>query len=44
MEQIREVLDRYDAVSLGEIGGERPQELIGDYIQGESRLAYGLQL
>ena len=46
MEQIREVLDRYDAVSLGEIGGERPQELIGDYIQGESRLhtAYNFEL
>lgn len=46
MEEIREVLNRYDAVSLGEIGGERPQELIGAYIAGDARLhtAYNFEL
>ena len=46
MEEIRELLDRYEAVSLGEIGGDRPEELMGAYIRGDERLhtAYNFQL
>ena len=46
MEEIRELLDRYGAVSLGEVGGDKPEELMGEYIRGDSRLhtAYNFQL
>lgn len=46
LEEIRALLDRYDAVALGEVGGDRPAELMGDYIRGERRLhtAYNFSL
>ena len=46
MEDIRRLLDRYDAVALGEIGSERSAEIIGEYTRGNSRLhmAYSFDL
>ena len=46
MEDIRRLLNRYDAVSLGEIGSERSMEVIGEYTRGNSRLhmAYSFDL
>ena len=46
MEDIRCLLDRYDAVALGEIGSERSMEVIGEYTRGNSRLhmAYSFDL
>lgn len=46
MEEIRGLLDRYDAVALGEIGSERSMEVIGEYTRGNNRLhmAYSFDL
>ena len=46
MEEIRRLLDRYDAVALGEIGSERSAEVIGEYTRGDKRLhmAYSFDL
>ncbi len=46
MEDIRRLLDRYDAVALGEIGSDRSLEVIGEYTRGDSRLhmAYSFDL
>ena len=46
MEEIRRLLDRYDAVALGEIGSERSAEVIGEYTRGDRRLhmAYSFDL
>ena len=46
IEEIRALLDVYRAVALGEVGGDRPGELMGDYIGGGRRLhtAYNFSL
>ena len=46
MEEIRRLLDRHDAVALGEIGSERSAETIGEYTRGGRRLhmAYSFDL
>ncbi len=44
--EIRQLLDRYGAVALGEIGSERSAELIDEYTRGDQRLhmAYSFDL
>ena len=46
VEDIRRLLDRYDAVALGEIGSERSADVIGEYTRGDRRLhmAYSFDL
>lgn len=46
IEEIRRLLDRYDAVALGEIGSERSADVIGEYTRGDRRLhmAYSFDL
>ena len=46
LEEIRQLLDRYDAVALGEIGSQRSAEVIGEYTRGNNRLhmAYSFDL
>ena len=46
LEEIRALLDQYEAVALGEVGGDRPGELMGDYIRRGRRLhtAYNFSL
>ncbi|MXX06395.1 MAG: DUF3459 domain-containing protein [Gammaproteobacteria bacterium] len=46
IEEIRQLLDRYGAVALGEIGSERSAEVIGEYTRGHRRLhmAYSFDL
>ena len=46
MEDVRRLLDRYDAVALGEIGSDRSMEVIGEYTRGHRRLhmAYSFDL
>ncbi|MDE0191021.1 MAG: alpha-amylase family glycosyl hydrolase [Gammaproteobacteria bacterium] len=46
MEDIRALLDQYEAVALGEVGSERSLNVIGEYTRGDHRLhmAYSFDL
>ena len=46
LEEIRRLLDRYQAVALGEIGAERSMQVIGEYTRDGARLhmAYSFDL
>ncbi len=46
MEDIRHLLDKYDAIALGEIGSDRSMDVIGEYTRGDSHLhmAYSFDL